>query len=101
MTYSTVKKEIARRLARYRTKRGLTVEQLCGQVGLKTATWYKYQSGHLTPKLETLHAISVALDVPLREFFPGPRRDATANQKSRPTDPAEPTLPAGPDSGSA
>ena len=53
----------------FRTKLDMTVAELAKQAGLSVGMLSKVENGRTSPSLATLHALSVALNVPVTAFF--------------------------------
>ncbi len=53
-----------------RKKKGWTQEMLASAINVKRAVISKYESGAISPKLETLQRIADALGVPLTDLLP-------------------------------
>jgi transcriptional regulator with XRE-family HTH domain len=63
--------ELAQRLKRLRTERGLTLEDVASRAGLTRGWLSKVENFRLTPSLPALSAIAGALGVPMAELFDG------------------------------
>jgi transcriptional regulator with XRE-family HTH domain len=77
---------IGRRLAAYRTERGIRVSDLARQVGVSPSLVSQIERGQSRPSVSTLFALAEALDVPVDAFF----REAPNG------DPPEPEVTEGP-----
>ena len=64
--------DIGRRLAAYRTERGLRVAELAREVGVTPSLISQIERGQSRPSVSTLFAIAQALDVPVDAFFREP-----------------------------
>ncbi len=64
-----------------RAARGLTQAQMAKLSGLPRATWAHLESGGANPTLAVLHAVALALGVPLEELIAEPRADVKHYQK--------------------
>lgn len=62
---------VGQRLLEARRARGKSAIDLAGIVGVSVQSISKYENGHQTPKLEVLHAIASALNMP-RSYFMRP-----------------------------
>ncbi len=67
---NTFKAYLSGQLRSARRKAGLTQDQLAEQIGRTGEAVSNIERGKSLPALDTLLAISKALGVPLREFFP-------------------------------
>lgn len=65
---------VAHALRRERTRAGLSLAELARQAGVAKSTLSQLEAGSGNPGLETLWALSVALDVPLSRLVDPPRR---------------------------
>jgi transcriptional regulator with XRE-family HTH domain len=63
--------ELAQRLKRLRTQRGLTLEEVASRAGLTRGWLSKVENFRVTPSLPALFQIAQALNVPLSELFEG------------------------------
>ncbi len=63
--------ELALRLKKLRTDRGLTLEQVAAHAGLTRGWLSKVENFRVTPSLQALSAIAQALGVSLSELFSG------------------------------
>ena len=57
------KKRICENLKLARAKAGMTQKQVGDAVGVPDSTIRKYESGRLTPKIETIERLSVAIGI--------------------------------------
>ena len=57
-----------------RMARGYTIAELATKSGVTRANLYAYEQGKGNPTVGTLTRLATVLDVPLRAFFPVPRR---------------------------
>lgn len=64
-----IPKEIGSRVKLFRNKRGITQTQLAQAVGKDRQYLYKIEKGIVTPNVITITALTIALEVPLKEFF--------------------------------
>ncbi len=67
---------LAENMRHLRSARGVTQQQMAKQSGLPRATWANLESGTANPTLAVLHAVAVALQVPLEELVKPPRAEA-------------------------
>ena len=63
--------ELAQRIKRLRTERGLTLQEVADQAGLTRGWLSKVENFRVTPSLPALANIAVALGVPLSELVAG------------------------------
>jgi len=63
--------ELAQRLKRLRTQRGLTLEEVASRAGLTRGWLSKVENFRVTPSLPALFQIAQALQVPLSDLFEG------------------------------
>lgn len=68
-----LKRRIAIKVKTARKARGLNQEDLATLVGRSVEAISNNERGKGLPSLETLEAISAKLDIPIAEFFDGPR----------------------------
>jgi transcriptional regulator with XRE-family HTH domain len=83
---------IGRRLAAYRTERGIRVSDLARRVGVSPSLVSQIERGQSGPSVSTLFALAEALDLPVDAFFretaaepetPEPEPEAPAVDESR------------------
>ena len=60
---------IGRQVREFRSSQNITVADLARQAGLSTSMLSKVENGQTSPSLATLHALSVALSVPVTALF--------------------------------
>lgn len=65
----SIPKKIGKRVRYYRKEKGLTQTQLAQLVGKDRQYLYKIEKAVVTPNVVTISALSIALEVPLKEFF--------------------------------
>jgi transcriptional regulator with XRE-family HTH domain len=75
-----LKAYLAGQLRTYRRNAGLTQDNLASKIGRTAEAISNIERGKSLPTLETIVAISDALELPLREFFPGESFDGTVSQ---------------------
>lgn len=59
---------IGQRLVEARRARGLSATDLAGMVGVSVQSISKYENGHQTPRIDTLHEVAAVLNMP-RAYF--------------------------------
>ena len=64
-----VKMKIGRRIARWRTLRGLTQRQFADVLGLSQPAVNHWEAGNANPTVEHLEKIAKALGVSMQDFF--------------------------------
>lgn len=78
-SWHTVSSDLPTRLSdnvkQLRAARGLTQAQMAKLSGLPRATWAHLESGGANPTLAVLHAVALALGVPIEELIAEPRAD--------------------------
>jgi transcriptional regulator with XRE-family HTH domain len=87
--------DIGRRLAAYRSERGLRVAELAREIGVTPSLISQIERGQSRPSVSTLFALAQALDVPVDAFFREPAAaslatDARAGQAQPPPASAPP-----------
>lgn len=63
-------KYVASRIRRVRRERNMTVQNLAWYCGMERSNMSRIEAGRTNPTVRTLCAISFALRVPIRTFFP-------------------------------
>jgi transcriptional regulator with XRE-family HTH domain len=66
---TTIPKKIGERVRYFRKEKGLTQTQLAQMVGKDRQYLYKIEKAVVTPNIVTISALSIALEIPLKEFF--------------------------------
>lgn len=66
---SVIPKKIGERVRYFRKEKGLTQTQLAQMVGKDRQYLYKIEKAVVTPNVVTISALSIALEIPLRDFF--------------------------------
>jgi transcriptional regulator with XRE-family HTH domain len=69
---STTMAGLAGRVRALRHRAGFTLADLSAEAGIGKSTLAQIESGKANPSVETLFALSVALDVPLSDLFTSP-----------------------------
>lgn len=59
---------IGENIKAFRTKKGLTQQQLADRTGLKDSAIRRYESGKIIPKTPNLHKIAKALDITIADL---------------------------------
>lgn len=72
--------KIANNIAKARTARGLTQEQVANFLGISRATYLNIESGKSKPNVSILERIANKLNVPVAEFFDEPRNNEKFKQ---------------------
>lgn len=67
----TLRKKVGTKIKEFRKAQGISQKQLGYEAGLSREQISYLEGGHKNVTLDTLYAISVALDVPIKEFFDG------------------------------
>jgi len=65
----SIPKQVGERVRLFRKEKGLTQTQLAQLVGKDRQYLYKIEKAIVTPNIVTIASISIALEVPLKEFF--------------------------------
>ena len=66
---STIPVKIGERVRYLRKEKGLTQTQLAQLVGKDRQYLYKIEKAIVTPNVVTISALSIALEIPLKDFF--------------------------------
>ena len=53
----------------YRNKKGISILKLSNETGISRSHLYYIESKKISPTIETLNKIAIALEIPLKDFF--------------------------------
>ncbi|MGW0004793.1 helix-turn-helix domain-containing protein [Nocardia grenadensis] len=65
---SAINRAVGAELRAARARRDFTRQQLAALTGLAVSTIQRFENGQRSPDMQQLHALCIALEIPMREF---------------------------------